>query len=284
VESCPRSPRQRDVGCPPAEVACRLADRQQGRDVSLSDRVGRAERLPAILAAVYAAYGPEGCVEPEPGGSGVAAGLPLEAIRLARLVADVLPDEPEPAGLLALMLHREARRSATRAGGRFVPLNEQDVSAWDRRSLYEAERTLARAARLTGVDRSRVGRYQLEAAIQSAHSAPAFGFPVDRSAVVLLYDRLLAAAPSAGAAVARAAALAAAGDAEAGLDALDRFATDAGDRLAAFRPYHVVRAELSAQTGNPVVAAAAFRLAAGLSVDRAVRTHLLTRAAECEHA
>jgi RNA polymerase sigma-70 factor (ECF subfamily) len=120
-------------------------------------------RLDAVLSAIYAVF-EEGWTDPA--GVDVARrGFTGEALFLARLVAELMPDEPEALGLLALMLHAEARRPARRnAAGEFVPLSEQDTKAWEADMINEAE-VLLRCASAAGA----FGRYQLEAALQSAH-------------------------------------------------------------------------------------------------------------------
>ena len=121
-------------------------------------------RLDAVLDAIYAAYG-RGWEDVE-GADARRRGLADEAIWLGRLATSLLPDEPEAQGLLAMMLHCEARRGARRdARGRYVPLTAQDVTLWTTSMIEEAEATLAAAARA-----KRPGRFQLEAAIQSVHA------------------------------------------------------------------------------------------------------------------
>jgi RNA polymerase sigma-70 factor (ECF subfamily) len=124
-----------------------------------------APRLGSVLGAIYAAYGSGW--DDVAGADTRRRGLAEEAIWLGRLVARLLADEPETLGLLALMLHCEARRAARRdAAGAYVPLSEQDVSRWARPMIDEAEEVLRRASRA-----GRPGRFQLEAAVQSAHAA-----------------------------------------------------------------------------------------------------------------
>src|SRR5229473_2280367 len=161
-----------------------------------------AARLDAVLEAIYAAYGSGW--EDVAGADPRRHGLAEEAIWLGRLLTGLLPDAPEAAGLLALMLHCEARRPARRdAAGGYVPLSEQDVTRWSRPLMEEGERVLARAARAHAP-----GRFQLEAAIQSAHAQRALAGTTDWEAIVLLYEGLLRCAPTIGARVAYAAALA----------------------------------------------------------------------------
>ena len=121
-----------------------------------------ADRLETVLDAVYAAF-TEGWTDPS-GSDALRRDLTEEALFLARLTLELLPDEPEVAGLLALMLHADARRRARRTkSGNFVPLAEQDASLWDSSMIAEAEALIWRASSLR-----RVGRYQLQAALQSA--------------------------------------------------------------------------------------------------------------------
>ena len=113
---------------------------------------------------------------------------PTEAIWLARILVRLVPDEAEARGLLSLLLHCEARRAARRSpGGDYVPLAEQDVALWSRPMIVEAERELAAAAA-----RRAIGRFQLEAAIQSAHAQRAFTGATDWEAIALLYEGLAA--------------------------------------------------------------------------------------------
>jgi RNA polymerase sigma-70 factor (ECF subfamily) len=198
------------------------------------------------------------------------ADLADEAIWLGRLVVDALPGEPEPRGLLALMLYCHARRAArTAEDGAYVPLAEQAPGRWSLALIGEAEAALAAAAR-----HLRPGRFQLEAAIQSAHLAPAFGRPADWRAVAALYDALLAYAPTAGALVARAAALGEAEGAEAGLAACD--AVPAGIARD-YQPWWALRAHLLARLARHGEARAAYERAAGLTQAPAVRAFLLGR-------
>src|SRR4051812_36466135 len=144
------------------------------------------DRLDDVLSAIYAAYA-EGWSDP--GGTDVARrDLTEEAMFLARLVTELLPGEPEGLGLLALMLHAEARRRARRnANGEYVPLAEQDAASWDSRMIDEAEALLRRAAAL-----GRIGRYQLEGALQSAHVHRGRSGRANWAEVLLLYDALFA--------------------------------------------------------------------------------------------
>jgi RNA polymerase sigma-70 factor (ECF subfamily) len=197
--------------------------------------------------------------------------LAEDAIWLGRLVVQQLPGEPEAAGLLALMLHCEARRAARRdAAGRYVALDQQEVGLWLRPMIAEAERTLAEAARA-----GRLGRFLLEAAIQSAHADRARTGRTDWEGIALLYEGLLRIAPTIGARVGHAAALAQARGVGAGLTALDAIAPDV---VTAYQPYWALRVHLLAGLGSAVAAAEAYARAIGLSEDPAVRDFLGRRA------
>ena len=226
------------------------------------------ERLDAVLEAIYAAYG-RGWDSPE-GTDPRAGSLGEEAIYLARLVVHLLPEEPEARGLLALMLHCEARRGGRRtAQGEFVPLSEQDTARWDRPFFDQAEAELAVAARSR-----RLGRFQLEAAIQSAHAQRFAGGRTPWPAIAALYAALMQIAPSVGARVAQAAAVGEAQGADAGLALLDALA--AGD-VASYQPYWAVRAHLLRERGDADEARRAYDLAIGLAEDPAIKRFLLSR-------
>jgi predicted RNA polymerase sigma factor len=226
------------------------------------------QRLEAVLNAIYAAYGSSW--EDATGADQRATELGKEAIWLARVLRDQVPDDPEVRGLLALMLHCEARRPARRSpDGRFVPLSEQDPGIWATPLIEEAERELAASAQ-----QGRVGRFQLEAAIQSVHAERAHTGRTDWTAIATFYDRLMQLAPSLGGAVARAAAHAEIFGAEAGLAQLDQI--DPGSVIS-YQPYWAVRAHLLRQLQRMHDAAEAFDRAIGLSEDDAVRTFLLER-------
>ncbi|MEJ0025454.1 MAG: DUF6596 domain-containing protein [Rhizomicrobium sp.] len=231
-------------------------------------------RLDAVLQAIYAAYA-EGWSDPA-GTDPQRRNLAGEAIWLGRLVASLLPGEPEALGLLALMLHAEARRAARRdAGGDFVPLGEQDTALWDSTAMDEAE-TLLRRAGAMGV----LGRFQLEAAVQSAHNVRRLAGSADWRAILALYDALFALTASPVVAINRAVALAETAGAAAGLSALDELAAD--PRLAQHQPYWAARAELLARCGRIAQADEAYEQAIGLEADPAIRRFLLRRRARRE--
>jgi RNA polymerase sigma-70 factor (ECF subfamily) len=250
--------------------------RQAGVPFRVPEHEELAGRLHAVLEAIYAVYA-EGWSDPA-GTQARSRGLAQEGIWLGRLVASLLPQEPEALGLLALMLHTQARRQARRdADGEFVPLDAQDPARWDAALIEEAEALLRSASRL-----GTPGRFQFEAAVQSVHAARRVTGRTDWAAVVGLYDALLALDGSIVAAINRAVALAsliggARGAAEA-LAALDALGPDA--RLAEYQPYWAARASLLARTGDAEAAAEAYRRAIGLEADPAVRRFLQARASE----
>jgi RNA polymerase sigma-70 factor (ECF subfamily) len=233
-----------------------------------------AEALPArsaaVLQAIYAAYttGWDG-----QGDGGHDRGLAQEAVLLARLCVALLPEEPEARGLLALLLHCEARHGARRAAdGTYVPLLEQDPALWDGALLAEAEAVLSQASRA-----GRPGRFQLEAAIQSLHAHRAVSGVVDWPALLGLYDGLLALAPSAGARVSRTAVLAELAGPERALAELEALAT-ADPPLRQHQPWWALRAHLLQGTGQAHAAREAYGRAIDLAEDPAVRAFLRRRA------
>jgi predicted RNA polymerase sigma factor len=240
--------------------------REAGIPLRVPEREELAGRLDAVLEAIYAAFA-EGWSDAI-GTDMLRRDLTSEALFLARLVAKMLPNEPEALGLLALMLHAEARRRARRnERGEFVPLGEQDTAQWDARMIAEAEALLARASRLGAI-----GRYQLEAAVQSAHVARCRTGVANWEQVVQIYDALLAITGSPVVAINRALAVAEVCGTQAGLEAMPDAAADA--RLAAYQPYWAARAELFARAGVGRQACHAYDVAIGLERDPAIRSFL----------
>ncbi len=246
--------------------------RRAGIPFRIPGREELPNRLAAVLDAIYAAYS-EGWTDP--GGTDVTRrDLTEEAVFLARLVAELMPDEPEALGLLALALHAEARRPARRnADGEFVPLADQDHSRWDWPMISEAEAVLRRASSL-----ARLGRYQLEAALQSAHVERCRSGRSNWAEIVALYDGLLVFSGSPVVAINRALAVAELRCAADGLRDLDVLAGDA--RLNEYQPWWAARAELLARTGAAAEAHHAYDVAIGLERDAAVRRFLERRQAE----
>ncbi len=233
------------------------------------ERADLAWRLDAVLAAIYAAFA-EGWCDPA-GTESRRRNLAEEGIWLGRLLASLLPQEPEALGLLALMLHAEARRAARRdRNGDYVPLTEQDPAAWDGALIGEAEALLRRASQMQAV-----GRYQVEAAVQSAHAARRMSGRTNWVAIARLYDALLAITGSPVVAINRAIAIGETEGPAAGLAALDMLAHD--PRLAEYQPYWAARAGLLRQNGDMEAAAQAYDRAIGLEADPAVRRFLQRR-------
>jgi RNA polymerase sigma-70 factor (ECF subfamily) len=235
----------------------------------LPERAELTERLQAVLDAIYAAFA-SGWTDP--GGTDFRRrDLAREAIWLCHLIISLLPEEPEALGLLALMLYAESRRAARRTTeGDYVPLDEQDAAAWDAALIQQAEALLLRASAMRVA-----GRFQLEAAVQSAHVVRRRTGRSDWAAIVLLYDALARVTGSPVVAINRAVALAETTCAAEGLAALDKLADD--PRLQDYQPYWAARAGLLARTGAREKARTAYRRAIGLEPDPAVRRFLARR-------
>lgn len=254
---------------PPATMGQRLVRakariKETGIPFAVPEHEDLASRLDAVLEAIYAAYS-KGWAEI---GDTAADRLADEAIWLGRLVVSLLADEPEAKGMLALMLYTEARRQARRdASGAYVPLEEQDVGLWDEPMIMSAE-TLLRGANRGGP----TGRYQIEAAIQSAHIARRVTGISNWPAIVRLYDILLDLTQSPVVILNRAAALAEVDGAEAAITSLAAIESD--KRMAQYQPYWAVRGHLLAQIGKRDEAYEALTLAMGLATDEAVRHYL----------
>lgn len=228
-------------------------------------------RLGAVLDAAYAAFA-EGWAGPAES-EFVRRDLTAEAIFLARLIAELLPRQPEALGLLSLMLYAEARRGARRSpAGNYVPLAEQDPGLWDEAMITEAEALLRRAS-----NGGLVGRYQLESALQSAHIARKRSGCSNWQEIVELYDALSALTHSPVVAINRALAIAELEGPAAGLRDMPEVAADT--RLRGYQPYWAARAELLAKLGKSADARDAYQMAIGLERDPAVRRFLQLREA-----
>jgi RNA polymerase sigma-70 factor (ECF subfamily) len=245
--------------------------REAGIPFAVPARDEIAARLDAVLEAIYAAFA-EGWSDPA-GTDARRRNLADEGIWLGRLVAALLPDEAEALGLLSLMLHAHARRHARRdAHGEYVPLVDQDPALWDAALIEEAEALLSRASALP-----ETGRFQLEAAVQSAHVVRRHTGRPDWAAVEAIYDALLAMTGSPVVAVNRAVAMAETRGAAAGLEALDALYDDR--RLADYQPYWAARAAVLVKTGAVAAADESYERAIGLEGDPAVRRFLQHRRA-----
>jgi predicted RNA polymerase sigma factor len=226
------------------------------------------ERLDAVLEAIYAAFGLGW--DDMAGADHRGRDLAEEAMWLARVLLQLIPREAEVQGLLALMLYCEARRPARRdAKGRYVPLSEQNPELWLSHLIEEAEGHLAEA-----FQRGHVGRFQLEAAIQSVHSERARSGQTDWAAIVLFYEQLLRISPALGTRTGYAAAVAEANGPEAGLAILELIDRDA---VADYQPYWAVRAHVLRRLDKTREAADAYDRAIGLAEDPAVREFLLQK-------
>jgi predicted RNA polymerase sigma factor len=252
-------------------VRAKTKIRQAGVPFRIPEREELSERLDAVLDAIYAAFA-EGWSDP--GGTDVVRrDLTEETMFLAQLVTTLLPEEPEALGLFALMLHAEARRRARRnEKGGYVPFDQQDPLQWDTRMIDVAEGLLLRAGEFR-----RIGRYQLEAALQSAHVHRRRSGQANWAAVVQLYDALLALTGSPVVAINRALAIAEVDGAADALKSLDEFSKDS--RLSEYQPYWAARADLLARTAANREAYQAYEMAIGLERDDAVRNFLQQRQA-----
>ena len=224
------------------------------------------ERLGDVLDAIYAAYGTgwDDVAGTDPAKSGLA----VEALALAAMLTRLLPLAAEAWGLVALLAFCQSRAAARRdARGDYVPLHAQDASRWDRELIAVAESALAKAASLAAP-----GPYQLEAAIQSAHSQRRLGAAVPPTAIVALYDALVSLQPTVGALVSRACAI---GDAEGAAAGLAALGTIAARDVETYQPYWAALAHLARAAGDGETAARARTRAVGLSSDDAVRRFLL---------
>jgi predicted RNA polymerase sigma factor len=230
------------------------------------DRARMPERLDAVLEAVYGAYAIDG---PLTATATVRRSMAAEARYLAVTLAGLLGDEPEALGLAALISLSMARAEARGSLEEFIPLEEQDPDRWDRTLIAEGEGYLRRAYAL-----GRVGRFQLEAAIQSAHCARATTGVTDWAALRKLYAALVARAPTLGARVAFAATIGRTDGPEAGLDALAAIQDPAIQR---FQPAWAARAHLLAAAGRPAEARQAFDRAISLTPEPRIRRYLERR-------
>jgi RNA polymerase sigma-70 factor (ECF subfamily) len=214
-------------------------------------------RLRPVLAVVYLVYnaGLNSSTEPS---------LCLEAIRLARILATLMPDEPEVAGLLALLLLTESRRSSrTRPDGSLVLLGEQDRAKWDRKLIDEGQSIVRRCLR-----RNQPGTYQLQAAINAVHTDAPTVEATDWSQIVALYDQLLSVAPTPVVALNRAIAIGEVSGPAAALDLVDQL------DLENYHLFHSTRADLLRRLGRPAEAKAAYERAATLAPTEAEREFL----------
>ncbi len=247
-------------------VRAKAKIRDAGIAFELPETAELPTRLAAVLEAIYAAY--TNAWETIDGGDPRHQGFAEEAIWLVRLCIQLMPQEPEARGLLALMLYCEARRDARRTvDGAYIPLLQQDRRLWSQPMIDEAERELAQAATF-----KQLGRFQLEAAIQSVHAQRAVTQQVDWEALALLYEGLIQISPTLGALVSHAAAIAEAKELEQGLAQLDRLPAEA---VKNYQPYWALKAHLLKQLEYKSEAQQAYSRAIGLTEDSAIREFLL---------
>jgi RNA polymerase sigma-70 factor (ECF subfamily) len=252
-------------------VRAKLKIRDAAIPFRVPDPLEWNERLSFVLDAIYAAYTTGW--ESLPDTASTHHALAADAIVLGRVVVQLMPREAEAHGLLALMLHCQARCDARYGNdGDFLPLDRQDPALWSRPMMDEAEEHLRLAAAFKCI-----GRYQLEAAIQSIHASRAATGFIDWSQIALLYEGLVRVAPGVGLLVGRAVALAQVGQPTAGLAALEEIPAT---RVANYQPYWAARGHILHLLDRKAEAAEAFRRAGSLTDDPALRKYLLARSTE----
>ncbi len=259
---------------PEATMAQRIVRaRRKIRDAGIPYEVPSPAMLPqrthSVLAVIYLVF--TGGYAPGPAEGVVRSDLCSEAIRLARLLAQLMPDEPEALGLLALLLLQDSRRDARQDGaGRLVLLDDQDRSRWDYGAIREGIRLLD-----TALAMRRAGPYQVQAAIAAVHAEAATPEDTDWRDIAMLYGRLASLTPSPVVELNRAVAIGNADGPGAALPLVDALAAP----LASYQPFHAARADLLRRVGRMSEAADAYRRAIDLSTNGAERAFLELRLA-----
>jgi RNA polymerase sigma-70 factor (ECF subfamily) len=231
-----------------------------------------AERLTAVMAVIYLVFN-EG-YSATSGAVLIRRELCQEAIRLARILAQLMPGEPEITGLLALMLLQDSRRETrVTSSGELVTLEEQDRSRWDRGEITEGTRLVEASLR-----QRRVGPYQLQAAIAAVHANAPSSEATDWAEIAALYRELATLTPTPVVALNRAVAVAMSEGWEKGLALIDELG--ASGKLSGYYLYHAARADLLRRLGRNAEAAAAYREAIALATNAVEQTYLRRRLAQ----
>ncbi|MEL7507588.1 MAG: DUF6596 domain-containing protein [Cyanobacteria bacterium J06554_1] len=250
-------------------VRAKAKIRDAGIPFTLPNPQELPERLEAVLEAIYAAYTTGW--DTVTGGDPRHKGLADEAIWLAQLCVQLLPDEPEARGLLALMLYCSSRHRARRTStGDYVPLSEQDTTLWSQPMIQQAECELRNASTF-----GKLGRFQLEAAIQSVHAQRAVTQRTDWQTLAQLYTGLIQVSPTIGARVGHAVAISETQGIRPSLALLNAMPPKA---IQNYQPYWALRAHLLAQLGDESAAHQAYLQAIGLTEDAAIREYLMAKA------
>ena len=262
----------RAFSVPTSTMATRLVRAKKrikaaGIPFRIPDLADLPARMGSVLEAVYGTYVIDWATGPED------RRLPSEAMHLAEVLTALVPGDPEAHGLAALVELSAARAPARiDAGGRFVPLADQDPALWDAQLIGRAHEHL-RIAHARG----QLGRFQLEAAIQAVHCARQRGGTTDWPGLLTLHRLLHQVAPSLGSSVALAAVTAEVDGPAAGLEVLDALLEDAGEHARLFQPARATRAHLLDRLGRGKEAVAAYESAISLTHDTAERQYLLDR-------
>jgi len=230
-----------------------------------------AERLEGVLAVVYLVFN-EGYLSG--GEDPMRADLTAEAIRLGRILRQLLPDEGEVAGLLALMLLSDARRATRIAGGELVTLDEQDRNGWDRALITEGHTLVRECLARVAATSARPGQYQIMAAINAVHTDTRNARDTDWSQIAALYDQLYAVAPTPVVSLNRAVAIAELDGPEVALATVDALA------LAGYHPWHTTRAELLRRLGRSDEARSEYDAAIAATQNPAEKAYLTRRLAQ----